>query len=156
MEQDNRRERNEGDQVEDARDQSSFPRFPPSAVVSLHSFLALWSCPSPFSIHWKISITARAISAGPGLEVLRLLVLRLRRIHRRRGRSPGGGPLGPDVEHEQAQVRHDRPTDDRVTNAMSPLVTWKPSAAPTTAPTPAAPMPLARIALGVSVRTQPA
>ena len=43
-----------------------------------------------------------------------------------------------------------------VINAMSPLVTWKPSTAPTTAPTPAAPMPLARIAFGVSVRTQPA
>jgi len=40
-----------------------------------------------------------------------------------------------------------------VINAMSPLVTWKPSAAPTTAPTAAATMPLARIAFGVSVQT---
>jgi hypothetical protein len=43
-----------------------------------------------------------------------------------------------------------------VINSMSPLITWKPSAAPTTAPTPAAPMPLARIAFGASVQTQPA
>ena len=43
-----------------------------------------------------------------------------------------------------------------VINAASPLVTWKPSAAPTTALTPAVLMPLTRIAFGVSVRTQPA
>ncbi len=43
-----------------------------------------------------------------------------------------------------------------VITAMPPLVTLNPSTAPTTAPTPAAPMPLARIAFGVSVRTQPA
>ena len=43
-----------------------------------------------------------------------------------------------------------------VITAMSPLLSWKPRTAPTTAPTPAALMPFARIAFGVSLRTQPA